>query len=32
MVGEKFGIRFTEVADPEEMVQNLYAIKLTLAN
>ena len=23
MVGEKFGIRFTEVADPEEMVQNL---------
>ena len=29
MVGEKFGIRFTEVADPEEMVQNLYAINLT---
>ena len=23
MVGEKFGIRFTEVSDPEEMVQNL---------
>ena len=23
MVGERFGIRFTEVADPEEMVQNL---------
>ena len=23
MVGEKFGIRFTEVADPEELVQNL---------
>ena len=23
MVGEKFGIRFTEVVDPEEMVQNL---------
>ena len=23
MVGEKFGIRFTEVAAPEEMVQNL---------
>ena len=23
MVGEKFGIRFTEVADPEERVQNL---------
>ena len=23
MVGEKFGIRFTEGADPEEMVQNL---------
>ena len=23
MVGEKFGIRFTEVADPQEMVQNL---------
>ena len=23
MGGEKFGIRFTEVADPEEMVQNL---------
>ena len=23
MVGEKFGISFTEVADPEEMVQNL---------
>ena len=23
MVGEKFGIRFTEVAVPEEMVQNL---------
>ena len=23
MVGERFGIRFTEVADPEERVQNL---------
>ena len=23
MVGEKFGIRFTEVASPEEMVENL---------
>ena len=23
MVGEKFGIRFTEVSDPEELVQNL---------
>ena len=23
MVGEKFGIRFTEVADPDEIVQNL---------
>ena len=23
MVGERFGIRFTEVSDPEEMVQNL---------
>ena len=23
MVGEKFGIRFTEVADPEELIENL---------
>ena len=23
MVGEKFGIRFTEVADPEELIDNL---------
>ncbi len=23
MVGERFGIRFTEVSDPEELVQNL---------
>ena len=23
MVGERFGIRFTEVSDPEERVQNL---------
>ena len=23
MVGEKFGIRFTEVSDPDEIVQNL---------
>ena len=23
MVGEKFGIRFTEVADPEEIIENL---------
>ena len=24
MVGEKFGIRFTEVADPEDIIENLY--------
>ena len=29
MVGEKFGIRFTEVSDPEEMVQNFDDINLT---
>ena len=23
MVGEKFGIRFTEVADPEELIENI---------
>ena len=23
MVGERFGIRFTEVADPEELIENL---------
>ena len=30
MVGEKFGIRFTEVADPEEMVQNLQCHKIDI--
>ena len=29
MVGERFGIRFTEVADPEERVQNLWVNYLT---
>ena len=30
MIGERFGIRFTEVVDPKERVQNLYVKSLTL--